>query len=274
MQNQSERDWWCERRLLFASSWPGSPISEPIAATTGVLMLLIFWNLPRGLNLVQRDLPASFLFVRAALLILAAGTVLFHSISYETSVRWHVNLNLFDWLPLVVTSASFLLLYLEGFFAREFQSAVYIGILSWVLFLCIGMDTDTYDFWSESSTVQWSALLNALLLFPLLATLGYFTYTCLKQRAAKLWMLLLLGMILWLINVYACEYAHGLAFFHGLYHVVMAFALENALCLSLLLPLHADKWQVDVRWYGMLVSVKRVEKAASLNSGSKSMLRL
>lgn len=237
----SSDDRWCEKQLLGSGLlW----LAEPLAACTGIVMVVIFL-LPNSDK--REKLPPLFLWTKASLVLLGLGTVLFHGMSrsYAKDVL-HVNLDMFDWLPLVVVAASLVALYCGGIrLSNAWQCCAYAAGGVWVLFLCICMDSATYNFWEEDSGgggKAWGLILNAILLLPLFATLVYFTAVRLKQQAVTLWMLLIVSLVFWVVNVAACKYAPALALFHALYHVVMAVALVHAACLGLLIT--TDEWEL------------------------------
>ena len=236
----SKADRWCERRL-FA----GSALAEPVAASTGIVMLALF--LVPNVTTNEEPLPAAFVCVKACLVLLALGTVIFHSLTHEYATDvLHVNLDMLDWYPLVLACASLIVLYthskLDALLSATAQTAAYACFGTWVLFLLVCMDSATYNFWDSEYTGSgwWGLLLNALLLAPLLGVLVYCTWTELKWQALRLWALLAGSAVLWAINVFACERAYGLAVLHGMYHLVMAVALVHAACLGL----DGEKWEL------------------------------
>ena len=235
------RDWWCEKQLIYGggNGDDGIVIAEPIAASTGVVMLAVFLVWPRVIRTGQTKVPAVFVALRISLVMLALGTVVFHSMSYETSMeKVHVNLNLFDWMPLVLTGASLILLFLqpwiEGIVSAYWRAGAYVAIVTWALFLCISMDSRSYEFWED--VFSWCLLLNGIFLVPLAGVLLYSTFWVLGLRKMwRLWVLLSVGLLMWILNVSLCEKASWLAPLHGFYHIVMAFALVHAACLGLVM---------------------------------------
>lgn len=229
-----ELDRWCEQRLLGGS--PVTGLSEPLAACTGVLMLAIFL-MP---NSKEKKLPSLFLATKASFVLLGAGTCIFHGMShsYARDVL-HVNLDLFDWLPLVLVASSLVLLYAHDAAMRgsRFQLWWYVAVGVWTLALIVCMDSSTYATLDDRG-IGWGYIQNGLLLAPLFGVLAYFTWTSLRWRALHLWILLVVGAALWAANVGACERGvYALAPLHALYHLVMAVAMVHAACLGLLLLL-------------------------------------
>jgi hypothetical protein len=239
---KSPRDWWCERQFVYGDDNNGlSSVAEPISASTGVIMLIVFLLFPKVIG-EKNNVPAIFIVVRISLVLLALGTIVFHSMSYEASVESvHVNLNYFDWLPLVMTAASMLLLYTRDFFAGT-KNYIFFSLLAlWILFLIFGMDSLSYNY-REDHFEHWSLLLNMVLLFPPFVVLVYQTYYLNWKRTWRLWLLLSASAGLWAVNASLCERGNvWVAPFHAAYHVVVAFALVHAACLGLIL---GSRWEL------------------------------
>lgn len=156
----------------------------------------------------------------------------------------HVNLDLFNWLPLILVASSLVLLYVhDGAMRRSrFQLGWYVAVGVWALALIICMDSSTYAHMDDRG-VDWGYILNGLLLAPLFGVLVYSTWTRLGWRALHLWMLLAAAAALWGANVAACERGvYALAPLHALYHLVMAVAMVHAACLGLLLQEDGEGW--------------------------------
>jgi len=245
------RDWWCERRMWRGMGVDTRGFSEPISALTG-LVICVLVLIPNTKE--DRQLPSLFVFVKSCLLFLGIGTAIFHAVEVEASRDAYLNLNIFDWLPLVLACASLLVMYLlpatKGLPNAELFAAYLLGLF-WFLILVAGMDSVTYE--QLDGMVDWGSLLNMFLLVPLLVTLLYYTVTVLKEQSLVLWYLLLASLVLWIVNYYLCPYWYPLALLHAVYHVVIAVALVEASCLGLVV---GGEYEVDQesRWWPMVKS--------------------
>ena len=232
-------DWWCEQRMWRSVGAGTGPIAEPISMVTGLVMI-IFALIPSSDSGAR--LPLLFLFYKACLVLLGIGTAVFHGMEYEDSLLASVNLNLFDWGPIVLTCTVLLGIYLQSAVQMlENYAAVlaYLAVIVWAGFLLIAMDTSTYQ---ALEAWGWGTLLNGLLLGPLLLALAVFTWLNLGWRAWLLWLLLTAGLGAWLVNYYACQYWSVLSVLHSVYHIVMAYALLLAGCLGITI---GGEWEID-----------------------------
>lgn len=253
-----QRDWWCEKRLFGDIA---IPIAEPLSACTGLVMVVLF-VLPNTLHMEKKQLPALFVWVKASFIVLGIGTILFHSVDPEDALnKWHVNLNMFDWLPLVWMSASLFMLYAHALVVVEWRLYLYLGVMAWSMLLMIGMDSETYDFWDSYEKIGWGFILNGILLSPLFCMLLYASVTHLKHRSMRLWFLLIGSLVLWIVNVTSCAQVHGFAVLHALYHVVMSVALVHAACLGLTLN---GEWDLGKSAY-ISLKVVSVEPVGNTN---------
>lgn len=262
------RDWWCERRLFGYENT--SIIAEPVSSATGFIMLIVFILLPRMPK--NETPPQLFLFVKACLVVLAVGTILFHSITYENSVETvHVNINMFDWLPLVLTNAVLFVLYMQSTFntlSCTMQIFIYTLIVLWSVFLALSMDTHTYNFLDSAieNAMSWGSILNFILLLPVMSALLYCTWTnrSLKTMWKRLWILLLASLVIWIVNVSACASSNWLAPLHAVYHVIMAYALVYAACLGLSVYTKGE-WEIAMN-SAYVIAIQR--KKASIGQAS------
>ena len=244
------RDWWCEQRMWRAAGVQDLGVSEPLAAGTGALMslLALIPNADR-----ENKLPNLFLFSKACVFILGLGTCVFHAVEFEQSKRAHMNLNILDWLPVVLSSAVVLSMYLLHSVKSLSNDALlfsFVAGLSWLFFLIIAMDSETYAHLEEelsSTALGWGSVLNAALLLPLIVTLFAYSVVDLKKRSVVLWCLLLAAVVLWAVNYYLCQFWYPLAILHALYHVLITAALLEASCLALTL---SGDWEMDPsKWW-------------------------
>jgi len=233
------RDWWCERRMWQAAGASTGPIAEPACAATGVVMV-VFALIPNADSSAR--LPLLFLFFKACLVVLGLGTVVFHGFEYGSSLDAHLNLNMFDWAPVVLTVSVLTAVYLAPAMHKlENYAAVlaYIAFALWCLFLVVAMDTSTY---SVLEGAQWGTIMNGVLLAPPLVVLAVFTALRIGWRAWVLWLLLTVGLAAWLVNYYACSFWSPLALLHAVYHLVITYALILAGCLGLTA---GGEWEMD-----------------------------
>lgn len=204
-------------------------------------------------------LPAIFLFNKACIFLLGIGTTVFHSMEYQKSRDSHMNLNVLDWLPISLSSATVLTMFLLDSAQKLSNTALelcFVAGLCWFTFLVIGMDTDIYTHLEVElkDSFEWKSVLNAALLLPLIVTLFAYSVAKLHWASAYVWALLVASVALWLVNNYVCAYWYPLAFFHGLYHVVITFALIEANCLAITL---SGAWEVDSRSWWPIVRPKK-----------------
>jgi len=233
------RDWWCEQRMWRSAGAETGSLAEPVSMATGVVMVA-FALVPN--SDASAELPLLFLFYKACLVLLGIGTAVFHGMEYEDSLMAHVNLNLFDWGPIVLTITVLLGIYLQSavrMLKNYVAVLVYMGVIVWAGFLLLAMDTSTYQ---ALEAWGWGTLLNGLLLGPPLLILAVFTWLKFGWRAWVLWFLLAISLAAWLVNYYACQYWFVLSVLHAAYHVVMAYALLLAGCLGITI---GDDWEID-----------------------------
>jgi hypothetical protein len=219
-------DQWCEQRMWKSMGYD-SLGAEPFAAFSGIFLILI--PFVYGLE----DEPPLFIAFKASFVFLGVGTIAFHWIPnlQDTTA---INVGSFDWFPLVTTLALMALLYLQPalqYLTNFGMLLVFCVFYAWVVFLLMGVDNVTFDYFQGFS---WAQLLNALLVGPLFLIFAVATAVNLGYRALRPWLWLVVAHVLWLINVYACDKWYILSLFHAAYHVIMAFTLWDIACLSII----------------------------------------
>jgi len=238
--------------------WQGAGVdtrgfAEPFSAVTGIVMSALAL-IP---NASEDDkLPHLFLFNKACVFILGIGTCIFHSVEFQQSKNAHMNLNILDWLPVVLSSSVVLAMYLLTSVKSLSNNALmfcFVAGLLWVFFLIVAMDSATYthlDNELEGTAGGWGTMLNAALLLPLMVTLFAYSVVDLKRQSVVLWVLLIVSVVIWLVNFYLCQFWYPLAILHALYHIIITVALLEASCLALTMT---GEWEMDPeKWWPVL----------------------
>jgi hypothetical protein len=208
-------DQWCEQRM-----WRSMGIdtkAEIICAVTGIAFIIApFFDMPNNFT----DEHAMF---HVAFVFLGLGTIFYHVFpNFESNNQ--ATIYELDWYPMVFTCASLVLIYIWPLRRCLNLVGVYlmcVAFMSWFSFLILSVYHVSVD------------IRNGVMVgVPVLVFAG-FSVAVLGQRSFYTWGLLLVGLTIWLVNKYLCSYYYWLAIFHGIYHVLMAFALWSAGCLGL-----------------------------------------
>jgi hypothetical protein len=222
-------DEWCEQRMWQALNIETNGV-EPLCAITGFAFLIIPFMYP------VKKMSLRLIAVYSGFVLLGLGTIVFHSIRnvHEWGI---VNINSFDWFPLIFVCALIFYMFLYPLF--EFCSnfinfLIMFLFISWFAFLL--MTVDYANFESMDNLVQgsfdYASIVNLILLLPLAICL--FLYTCFgySLELFPIWIYIIIGAFFWLLNTYLCEKVYFLATFHAIYHIIISIALWKAACVA------------------------------------------
>jgi hypothetical protein len=222
-------DEWCEQRMWQAINMETNGV-EPLCAVTGLAFIVIPWIYP------VKKITLSLIAVYSGFVWLGIGTIVFHSIRniHEWGV---VNINSFDWFPLIFVCAMILFMFLYPMFefsSNTFNFVVMFLFISWTAFLLMTMDYANFDSMNNiiDGSFNYSSIINLILLLPL--SICLLLYTCFGYGSDLfyVWIYAVFGAILWLLNTYFCEQIYFFATFHAIYHVVICLALWKAACVA------------------------------------------
>ena len=267
MNQSAADDPFCEGRMWNDSRMA---IYQPIGATTGALMMAVaLVN-----NVVVMDsskkevrMPRFLIICKAALVLVAVGTTVYHATRPSTLAAAHLNHGLADWAPIVLMCTNILMLYLfqllkiVGWVKGERGAVVVFAVvLAWAFVLIMAIDSDTNSYFTQRQG-DYGALINALLLVPLAivliwALVGYVEWRHSKWLAASL----LVTATLWLISNYGCEKWPPLSVLHSVYHLTIAYAFMYAACLGVCLD--GEDWQfsLECHYWPQIISTQEANK--------------
>lgn len=223
-------DRWCEQRMWEAAGTT-SHGAEPLCAVSGLAFVVIPFLYP-----VPKE-PPLFIAFKTSFIFLGIGTFVFHWIP-NMQQNTVLNVNSFDWFPMVFTTAFLVAIYIYPFYCY-FNDYAILALMcivyAWVNFLLMCMDGATYDYFTlvMDTSFSWGDILNVTLLAPVLALLFCYTLFYYGSRMGMVWFYLVLSLGLWVINTYACERWYVLSVFHALYHVTIAKAVWDVACLGI-----------------------------------------
>jgi hypothetical protein len=203
-------DQWCEIRMWQAVGVQTSV--EILGVVSGVAFLVVPWYERPS---VWTDLHVALYVV---LCYLGAGTIVYHAIP-NTEVGGQALIYMMDYVPMVLTCAFLSSLYLWHFAKMLYEWAVFAvlsALVGWFLFLIMSVYLVSV------------ATRNAVMVAPPVLIFTTDSSFVLGSRSLRVWALLVLSLVLWLINKELCARQYWLGTFHAIYHVLMAYALWGA----------------------------------------------
>ena len=208
-------DQWCEQRM-----WQSIGVDtnvEIFAVITGAAFIFVpIIDAPNEFTNVHILFHVVFVF-------LGLGTMFYHIFpNFESDGQ--ATIYEMDWYPMVFTCSFLLMIYIWPLLRRLTPLGVYcvcFAVMGWFSFLVLSV-------YHVSVEVR-----NGVMVGVPVTVFFFFSCIAIGSRSLYTWILLVSGLTLWLINKELCRYYYWLAIFHGIYHVLMAFALWSAGCLGL-----------------------------------------
>jgi len=208
-------DQWCEQRM-----WRKLNVDtnvEIICAITGIAFIIVPYVEP------PPEWTDYHIMFHVVFVFLGLGTILYHAFpNFESSNQ--ATIYELDWYPMVFTCAFLLFIYLLPLNKYLSQLGVYLlyfSFMSWFAFLVLSV-------YHVSVEVR-----NAVMVTVPVFVFFCYSVTTFGARSFYTWVLLITSLIIWNVNKAVCDQQYWLATFHGIYHVLMAFALWSAGCLGL-----------------------------------------
>jgi hypothetical protein len=195
-------DRWCEQRMWREANFETEG-AELVSCGTAIALIAV------PLVVRPSHFTSNLRIVQFLLVLLAVGTFVYHWIPHDEN--W---VNAFDWIPmiLVVAQISYMMAirHLDGYWYSIIFGAL---LVAWGVGLTAAMNMTSYVY-----------LNIALVVPPVLVLMAYMD----PREGAEVWMWLVVSLILWLVNHFACWTWAPLAVLHALYHITMALALWTA----------------------------------------------
>jgi len=191
--------------------------TEYICAVTGLAFIVVpYVHAPA-------ELTDAHIMLHVVLTFLGLGTILYHVFpNFESNSQ--ATIYEFDWYPMVFTCAFLVFIYL--FHLKKYLSelgvyVLYYTYMCWFMFLVLSV--------YHVDVVIRNAVMVSVPVFVLFC----YSVTILGSRSFYTWSLLVVSLLIWQLNKSLCHQQYWMATFHGIYHVLMAFALWHAGCLGL-----------------------------------------
>jgi hypothetical protein len=249
-------DPFCERRFWENDRHIKLPITNPVSAGTGLVIMLMAMfttNIRKPDTLrTTRESVTTFYLCRASLGIVGAGTVVFHSMDDTMAEFKDLNFRMCDWLPIVLMCTNIVVLYITKFERDANEcclTTAFICMYIWTCVLVLAVDSNTYEHltlkWHDPDSPQsiYGTLMNVVLLVPLGLTLATASYYHFPTRSSLyIWSCVAVNLALWIANAYACSDTLWLSMLHALYHVTIAYTFLCAACLGMTID---GAWKVE-----------------------------
>ena len=252
-------DPFCEKRFWEDDQHTKLPISNPVSAATGIVIMLmaIFTSNIRypPNKSITRSSVITFHLCRASLGIVGAGTFVFHAIDDTQSDYKKLNFRMCDWLPIVLMCNNILVLYITKFerdASERLLSFIFVSMYVWTCVLVLAVDSTTYEYMSirwhkqEDSQNLYGTIMNVVLLVPLgltLATASFLHFNI--RQSAIIWGCIAVNLVLWIGNAYGCNTTLWLSMLHAIYHVTIAYTFLWAACLGMTID---NEWTVQLKY--------------------------
>ena len=251
------QDKWCEERFWLSVGVDTHGWANPFCALTGLLMSVMA-VVPSTYE--TKPLPPLFLLCKATLFYVGLGTAFYHSVTFADAASWYLNLNMFDWQPIICMCSTILVLYLShDAISEPVGMGAFLAIQLWGCFLVVGDDTSTYSHWASALSAtsgqdQYGSIQVVVLMLPLCVVLLAYSLTTLREASIPVWIGIVVSGGMWLLDSYLCERYLWMMFFHAMYHVGMAYVFLYASCLGVTL---GDEWQVQNVWPTLVLRQKQ-----------------
>jgi hypothetical protein len=215
-------DEWCEQRMWKSIGIETNGV-DPMCAVTGLAIAFI----PILYPVPKPRLP--LLFVQSGLYLLAIGTVVFHSVR-NLQLYVPVNINSFDWFPILFVCASLLFMYILPilkFFDASSNQIIVLLFVTWSGFLFITADDLTSEglIYLLGAYQNFYQLLQLIMILPLVLCLLLYSCNGYSKELYGVWGYSIVAMALFLVNTHYCEQWYGLAILHAIYHIIITRAI-------------------------------------------------
>jgi len=208
-------DQWCEQRM-----WRELNVdvkSEIICAVTGLAFLVVPYIKPPA------EFTEAHVMFHVVFVFLGLGTIFYHLFpNFESNNQ--ATIYELDWYPMVFTCATLLYIHLvplNRFLSHFGLYVMWFLFVGWFSFLTLSV----YHVSVEAR--------NAVMVAVPVTVFFLYSVFVYGSESVGTWALLVISLVLWTLNKYLCHHQYWMATFHGIYHVLMAFALWGAGCLGL-----------------------------------------
>jgi hypothetical protein len=184
------------------------------------------------------------------------GTMVFHS-----GIRPNPIYEIVDYYPMIVLGAALMYIYVSFEFEQQ-QTEPWARVLfysaysrlgwgfllsCWVFALFYLLDDEIIVELQASfpggEYLSYLNTLNIALVLPMVLIFVMYCRTVIPWgKQVRVWLLLFGAMGCYFLNYIVCHQAYILALLHGVYHILMAFALWNIACLGISMR---KRWEVD-----------------------------
>jgi hypothetical protein len=198
-------DQWCEQKVWLDWGLDTNGI-ELFAASTGIVMCLIPFLYP------NYKMSIWLYLLQMNIVLLGIGTFVFHWWPPEDEYG-NKYIVPFDWFPMIFTLANLLFIANSLYFYQYtvfYQCFSVLAILVWIFALIYLM---------HEMDINW--LQTLLIAPPVLVLLVVSAFIDLYED----WIYLFISLGLWLVNRFACSYWSVLGQLHGIWHIVVGYAL-------------------------------------------------
>lgn len=254
-------DPFCERRFWENDRHQKLPITNPVSAGTGLLimfMAICTTNIDKSGSgaTITRASITTFHLCRASLGIVGAGTVVFHSIDDTMDDYKALNFRMCDWMPIVLMCTNIMVLYISKFEKEASECCLAVAFISmyiWTSVLILAVDSRTYEYLTlklhgaDNAQNVYGTIMNVVLLVPLGITLAFAScYHFEKRLWIHIWGCIAVNLALWIGNAYGCKDTLWLSMLHAIYHVTIAYTFLCAACMGMTID---GAWGVRFVWY-------------------------
>jgi uncharacterized membrane protein len=262
-------DPFCEKAFWNdgLKSAPEGSLTNPLCAMTG--LVLVFMALAsRNVYSCYEDridtLSITLLCLcRASLGIVGVGTVVFHSMDDDTSLK-AFNFRMCDRMPIIFMCTNIFVLYftkLRRLTSEEALTFYFFLMYIYMGGLILASDSTTYEYMTlkfndpmDSAQSSYESLMNIVLLIPLGLILVYASYTKFTMcQVYSIWGQIIFSVGIWTINAYLCKSNRWMFVLHAVYHVTIAYTFLYAACLGMTLD---DEWEMVGCWWPMVEQIE------------------
>jgi hypothetical protein len=216
----------CEHEFWRTDPHASNSIDEPIAAISGLLMILIPLLDSGGLAAP----PLQLCIARASLVMCGFGTYVFHALSEQRMLDLHLNGIIFDGVSMALVTVNVFLLHLTDWMKQHLMG-VSVGAMVYLFFWVISNDMMTFSYLESSMRVNGTGLFSMAIQYPtFILVYVYILGKVLLEDGLlyhwPMWVCLCISLAAWCLNQFACAAWSGVFVGHTIWHLGIGYVVH------------------------------------------------